>query len=1074
MSFNYGKCLLLLAFSPLVIAGTASAATTKELARQVLSEAGVAGGLVVHLNCGDGQLTTELAAGDGYLVQGLDTDDTALQRARAAIRSAGLAHKVSVARFDGRSLPYVDNLVNLLVCDDPGDVPVVEVMRVLCPGGVAYVKLGDRWTRRVKPRPEEIDEWTHYLHDSSNNAVAHDSLVASPLHLQWVAEPKWARHHNHLSALSAMVSSGGRLFAIQDRGQVASISAEPKWMLIARDAFNGVMLWHRSIGPWEGHLRPFRSGPPELQRRLVAVDDRVYVTLGYGEPLTALDAATGETVKTYEGTDGAVEIVCTKGVLYVVVGSIDEAGYAESALRRGASPRPRNKSILAIGADSGELLWKKSNADTGELFPTTLAVSDGRVVFHALDRLVCLDSQSGTQLWDTARPVIAHRAGWDTPTLVLYDGVVLCADCSGPQSAAPKPGSRMAVEWTASAGPKRGDEAAGELVAYGAADGAELWRTATAQGYNAPPDVLVADGLVWTSTVPNLTSTDFTEGRDPKTGQVKRKLDTEAAFTVTHHHRCYRNKATDRFVILGRTGVELIDVTGEDPIRHCWIRGSCQYGVMPANGLLYTPPHSCACYIQSKLSGMYALAGKRDEEPVPRDEVSNAPRLTRGPAYGLQPTASSLRTSPSWPTYRGDPARSGRTQSTVPTKLKPAWTADLGTKLTAPVAAEGKLLVAAVDDRTVHALNAADGKTVWTYGVGGRVDSPPTIYQGLAIFGSADGYVYCLRVDDGRLVWRWRAAPEDRRTVSFGQVESLWPVTGSVLVADGVVYCTAGRSSYLDGGMYLYRLDPATGEKLGETKLYSRDPVTGQQPEALTEDTEMPGALPDVLSCDGQNIFLRDVRFNKAGAELAQDVPHMFCSAGLLDDNWWHRTYWIIGVHVYGRASGWSVVGNHVPSGRLLVLDEKTVFGFGREKIGGRDQGFGDVNFHLFRADQEVEPLASRKVKNNNVALIEHFVPTKVNYHWSKDVPLLARGMVLTDNALFAAGPENTPGPDGEEPSFDAPGPALLMAFSPEDGSQLAKLPLDAQPVHDGLIAADGSLYVSLTNGTVVCLAGRK
>ena len=70
----------------------------------------------------------------------------------------------------------------------------------------------------------------------------------------------------------------------------------------------------------------------------------------------------------------------------------------------------------------------------------------------------------------------------------------------------------------------------------------------------------------------------------------------------------YRNKATDQLIFLGRTGVELIDLDGGKPVRHCWIRGGCQYGVMPANGLLYLPAHSCACYIQSKLSGFWALA----------------------------------------------------------------------------------------------------------------------------------------------------------------------------------------------------------------------------------------------------------------------------------------------------------------------------------------------------------------------------------------------------------------------------------------------------------------------------------
>jgi len=43
----------------------------------------------------------------------------------------------------------------------------------------------------------------------------------------------------------------------------------------------------------------------QLERRLVAVGDTVYVTLGLDAPLTALDAATGRTPREYEGNRGA-------------------------------------------------------------------------------------------------------------------------------------------------------------------------------------------------------------------------------------------------------------------------------------------------------------------------------------------------------------------------------------------------------------------------------------------------------------------------------------------------------------------------------------------------------------------------------------------------------------------------------------------------------------------------------------------------------------------------------------------------------------------------------------------------
>ena len=144
-------------------------------------------------------------------------------------------------------------------------------------------------------------------------------------------------------------------------------------------------------------------------------------------------------------------------------------------------------------------------------------------------------------------------------------------------------------------------------------------------------------------------------------------------------------------------------------------------------------------------------------------------------------------------------------------EIQVAWQTDLGGKLTSPVIADGLLLVAETDKHYVHALDAVTGEIRWTFVAGARIDSPPTIDEGRVLFGSADGHVYCLRLDDGRLIWRFRAAPRDRSIIVNGQLESAWPVPGNVLVIDGVAYFAAGRNSYLDGGMYFYKLDAATG-----------------------------------------------------------------------------------------------------------------------------------------------------------------------------------------------------------------------------------------------------------------------
>ena len=44
------------------------------------------------------------------------------------------------ARLDGAALPYVDGLLNLVVVEDPGDVPAAEIKRVTAPGGTIFVR----------------------------------------------------------------------------------------------------------------------------------------------------------------------------------------------------------------------------------------------------------------------------------------------------------------------------------------------------------------------------------------------------------------------------------------------------------------------------------------------------------------------------------------------------------------------------------------------------------------------------------------------------------------------------------------------------------------------------------------------------------------------------------------------------------------------------------------------------------------------------------------------------------------------------------------------------------------------
>ena len=933
-SVTVGVAILLAVSSNVCVSGGAKQSPTAQ-AKQILDATGVKGGLVVHVGCGDGKLIAALGANDSYLVQGLDADPANVAKAREHIQRARLYGNVTADRLTGKRLPYIDNLVNLIVAEDPAGsgIAMKEVMRVLCPNGVAYVKEAGKWKKTVKPRPDNIDEWTHFMHDPSNNAVAHDSVVGPPRHLQWVGSPRWARMHDHMSSVSAVVSAGGRLFYIFDEGFRAAIELPPKWKLIARDAFNGTILWKRPIEKWHTHLWPLKSGPAHLPRRIVAIGDVLYATLGIDAPVSALDGATGKTIRTYEGTQATEEIIVDDGVLFLVVNDNPVKRYQPvtpyenvSQIKSEGNKRPWAEDptwVVAVTADTGDVLWKKKSVT----LPLTLAVDGRRVYFHDGEEVVALDRKSGEQLWASeavprCRKIIAHFA----PTLVVHKDVVLCA---GGENYIPHRGGKDT------------------MAALSAETGKSLWTADHGPcGYQSPEDLLVAGGLVWSGATSSGSYSGVFTGRDLLTGEVKKEFPPDVE-TYWFHHRCHRGKATDKYLLMSRTGIEFLDIDKESWKIHHWVRGACLYGIMPCNGLIYAPQHPCACYPEAKLYGFNALAPERKAESR-KPKAEAASRLERGPAYSqIRNPKSEIRNSDDWPTYRRDASRSGFTKAKYSPKLKSAWERKLGGRLSSPVIAEGKVFLTSVDTHQVLALDAETGKSGWSYTAGGRVDSPPTIYQGRVLFGSADGWVYCLSARDGELAWRFRAAPVDQRLTFFEQVESVWPVHGSVLVQDNVLYCVAGRSIFLDGGLTLLRLDPKTGRKLSETIMDDRDPETGENVQARLQILNMPVGLNDILSSDGKRVYLKSQAFDLEGArqELGPhsgdpatqgsvqrgETAHLFCPSGFLDGSWWHRTYWVYGRSFAGGHAGYYQAGNYAPAGRILVFDDSRVYGFGRK-----------------------------------------------------------------------------------------------------------------------------------------------
>lgn len=1046
----------------------------------VLQQQGVTGGVIVQLDCGDGEAITAFQGSDRFLVQGLDKDPRAVATARTELRQANAYGAITVAEYDGRHLPYVNRSVNAILAEAGTTVADQEMLRVLAPGGIAMIRQADGWRTLTKSRSPETDDWTHYLYDASGNAVSHDKAVDTPFYIQWYSSPKWARSHDRLTSMPAMVSSAGKVFYIIDEGPTSDIILPADWKLIAKDAFNGVTLWKRDIQRWENHLRAFRSGPTQQPRRLVSEGNRLYAALNLGEAVQVLDGSTGETLQTIEGTEFAEEMVLSDGVLFVVVdrspakGTDDTSRYDFIANDdRGRSRGYRGyyqKAIVAVDVKSGEVLWQRNDGDTSAIIPSTLIADSQRVYYQNDNAISALDRGTGESLWSMERDEVRNRDSYNAPALLVSDGVVLSADRSSANNGSPE-----LPPWLYSASAKN---TSGELIAFDGGSGERLWSVPCAEVYGATQDVFVIGGLVYVGQTPRRHTADFSRAYDLRSGEERLQLASESAFVKNHHHRCWRNKATENFILMGRTGIEFIDVTGKDTVRNSWTRGTCQYGIMPANGLVYAPPHSCGCYIQVKLSGLFAYAPQSEAPPIEANAF--AQRLIKGPAYGqVAPPADS--TPAAWPTYRQDPSRSGHIADQIQPAVRQRWTVQFDGPVTSPVSAGGVVYLAEKDQNTLWAVSGDDGHRLWSFVADGLIDSPPTVSHGLAIFGTRGGSVYALDASDGAVAWQFRAGAADIQHVMDQNLQSLWPVHGSVLVIGDELFFVAGHSSYVDDGIHWYKLDVVTGQLLAEQRMYSRD-ESGRPAEAIGGNGQSyPGGLSDVLSADDEHVFMRDVTFTHGGEQLEPKFNHIHSAAGFLDDNWAHRTYWFYGTYMAGGYGGWGREGNQKYSGRLMVRNGDRLYAYGRTSYFNdftsapnlgryRDQDIYKLYAATIDTDQPSAPTAGRKKRG----------PTTIQrYDWTVSTPIYVRAMLSADNALFIAGPRHiltSETADDAEALADQTAwlrgehGGQLHAVSLESGESLSTVSLPSPPVFDGMIATDGKLYVSTMANTLMCL----
>ena len=1001
------------------------------------------GGIVVALDFEDGKFIADLATDAPFIIHGLLSDEAQVAAARQAIQKAGVYGKVSCDGYNGADLPYVDALVNVVLCKDTCKVPEAELLRVLAPDGRLVREGAKGWVKTAKKMPDGLDEWNQFLHSADNNGVSLDD-VGPPQRLRWHDTPEYGRSKSLSPSFTNMVSADGVLLTIEDRATTEDINAPTNYHLVARDGFNGIELWKRPVEQWDAwQTQSIKSIPTQQQRCLAAVGRYVYVCSGFGSPVRSFAIRTGAERQVYEHTKGTTEFAIDGKTLYVIKG-------APYKLPRAAATDGRAE-LCAIHLEKGSVLWTQAIAD--EYTGGTFAVKGNRVVYHSAGGVTCLDSASGKVLWaedaaPKAAPVVAEKKpsaktknkktatplGFSCnihPTLVLTDDTVFSA-----------------VDAT--------------MTAKSLADGKTLWTAPAGLNYMKSTELFLADGLVW--------SRDM-KGHDPKTGEVVRTLAQEMTGPMSHD-RCYRNRITHRFYLnsaSGGTDFVKLDGTAESP--NPWARSTCGLAVMPANGLLYNGPYVCQCAIGTMatgVNGFYNGSGNTDQ----RFTVKIEPRLVKGPAFGQIEGADA--TADDWPTYRFSAMRSGVTAGRTPEALVTKWQVDIGEHPTAPVVAGDSVYVADREGYTLYSLNRDNGETRWSFIADGRIDSPPTYHMGLILVGSRSGTVYCLRASDGALAWKFNGLPERRLICDTGRLESAWPVNGSIMVHEGTAYFAAGRSTFLDGGIAVFGLDPATGEmKHGRIMHGPFQDDTRSFPVPAKGQFQLEGCKADIFSSAGNELFIRNQAFKpdlEPIVSASVKTLHLLASPGFLNDSPQHRTYWTVDKDLrYGGAMGKFSSG---PAGDAIAFDGKLFYEIRGYAPGRNLPGRG----------RDADPLELYSVYSGSYGGMSDngdrsAIPAmgKWQQRWNTPTPFAGHAVAAAENTMLAAGVPMLKGYTVEDTnaSFAGEKGGIAWLLDTKDGHQLQELRFDAAPVWDGIAIAHGSYFVSMKDGSVVCLSGR-
>ncbi|NOX55648.1 MAG: hypothetical protein GXP27_14660, partial [Planctomycetes bacterium] len=271
----------------------------------------------------------------------------------------------------------------------------------------------------------------------------------------------------------------------------------------------------------------------------------------------------------------------------------------------------------------------------------------------------------------------------------------------------------------------------------------------------------------------------------------------------------------------------------------------------------------------------------------------------------------------------------------------------------------------------------------------------------------------------------------------------------------------------LDGGLYLYGLDVATGQMKYHRHLrgpdYRLDPETkkivlrgpcndGVPPDAqFSQNYLLPmGSLSDILAADEETIFMRTRAFDRELEPRKKPLPPLVPAYGYLDDTYFKRAPWRIGGEF----------------GRMAVFSEQEAIVVRQfDTLRGLDPTV------YFTPGAKGYTLFAKNMRGGRRGAKRKRPPSGST--WLKRIPIRVRAMVLAGDRLYAAGPPDVLDPKDPLGPYEGRLGGILAVYDATSGEQLAERKLSAPPVFNGMAAARGRLLISLTDGSVACFGER-